>query len=100
MTINVYDIGDNVKMTGAFTDSNDDPADPSGVQLAYEDPSGNVTTLVYGVDAAVVKNSTGSYYVELEVDEAGDWHYRWIATGTGKGAQIGQFAVKPQQVLA
>lgn len=100
MTISVYDIGDNVKVTGAFTDANDDPADPSGVQFAYEDPSGNVTTLVYGVDAAVVKNSTGSYYVEIEVDEAGDWHYRWIGTGTGKGAQIGQFAVQPQQVLA
>lgn len=98
MTINVYDVGDVPRISGAFTDANDDPADPSAVSLAYTDPSGNVTTLVYGVDAALVKASTGNYYAEITADETGDWHYRWVSTGTGAGAQIGQFAVKPRQV--
>lgn len=98
MTINVYDVGDLVTVSGAFTDTSDDPADPSTVSLAYTDPSGNVTTLVFGVDADVVKDSTGNYHVDVSVDEAGDWHYRWISTGTGQGAQLGQFAVKPRQV--
>ncbi len=98
MGINVYDIGDYPKISGAFTDENDVAADPSDVSLAYEDPSGNVTTLVYGVDAALVKASPGNYYAEIEADEAGDWHYRWIATGTGAGAQEGQFVVRPRMV--
>ncbi len=100
MGINVYDIGDLVTVRGAFTDAAGLPADPAAVSVAYEDPSGNVTTLVYGVDAAVVKDSTGNYSLEISIDEAGDWHYRWIATGTGQGAQLGQFAVKNNQVAA
>lgn len=100
MSINVYDVGDLVTVRGAFTDANDDPADPSALSFAFEDPSGNVTTYVYLTDAQLVKDSVGNYSVEVSVDEPGDWHYRWIATGTGQGAQIGQFAVKPQQVQA
>lgn len=98
MGINVYDIGDVVRVTGTFTDASDDPADPSGVQLAYEGPTGTATTLTYGVDAEVVKASTGSYYVEITPDACGDWHYRWTGTGTGAGAQEGQFVVRPRMV--
>lgn len=98
MTINVYDVGDLVTVSGAFTDVAGLPADPATVSLAFVDPSGNVTTYLYLTDVQVVKDSTGNYHVDVNADEAGDWHYRWIATGTGQGAQLGQFAVKPRQV--
>ena len=98
MAINVYDVGDVVRVSGAFTDADDVAADPSGVQFAYEGPDGVAETLVYGTDAELVKASTGNYYVDLTPTTAGDWHYRWIGTGTGAGAQLGQFSVRPNQV--
>lgn len=100
MSINVYDVGDLVTVSAAFTDVNGDPADPAAVSLAFEDPAGTVTTYVFGTDPEVVKDSVGNYHVDIDADSAGDWHYRWIATGAGQGAQIGQFAVKPRQVIA
>lgn len=100
MTINVYDVGDLVTVEGAFTDANDDPADPAAVSFAFEDPAGTVTTYAYQADPEIVKDSTGNYHVDVSATAAGDWHYRWIATGAGQGAQIGQFMVKPQQVQA
>ena len=100
MSITVYDIGDVSRIAAAFTDISAVAADPSAHSLVYEDPSGNVTTLVYGVDAEVVKASTGNYYVDLALDESGDFHYRWVSTGTGAGAQQGQLMVKPTQAAA
>jgi hypothetical protein len=95
MAINTYDVGDLVKVSVLFTDVNDEPADPATVSLAFSDPSGNSLTYDYGSDPEVVKNSTGSYYVELSIDEAGDWFYRWYSTGAGQGSEQSQFAVKP-----
>lgn len=97
MSITIYDIGDVARITATFTDVAGVPADPSAVSLVYEDPSGAVTTHVFGTDAEVVKSSTGVYYEDVPIDEAGDWHYRWLATGTGAGAQQGQLMVKPTQ---
>lgn len=98
MTINTHDVGEVVRVTGLFKDINEVLADPTAVFFSYIDPSGNTTNLQYLVNVALVKDSTGTYHVDIEVDEAGDYHYRWVSTGTGKGAEIGQFMVKPQQV--
>lgn len=98
MSINVYDVGDLVTVSGEFTDVNDEPADPAGVSMAFRDPSGNATTYVFGTDAEVVKDSTGNYHVDLSIDEAGDWFYSWIGSGAGQGAEAGQFSVKPSIV--
>lgn len=100
MTINVHDVGDLVRVTGTFTDSADLPADPTALSFAFKDPSGSVTTYVFPTDAQLVKDSVGIYHVDVDVVEPGDWHYRWISTGAGQGAQIGQFMAKPNQVAA
>ena len=56
----------------------------------YKDPSGNTTSLTYGVDAALVKDSTGVYHVDVDADEVGWWHYRVYSTGTGQAAAAPQ----------
>lgn len=83
---NIYDIGDLVRITGTFTNSAGVVIDPTTVLFKHKDPSGNKTTLTYGVDSAVVRTSTGVYYVDLSVDEVGTWYYRWQSTGTGQSA--------------
>jgi hypothetical protein len=57
-----------------------------GVVIMHKDPSGNVTTLTYGVDAAVVKDGTGIYHVDVDVDEEGRWFYRCEGSGTTQQA--------------
>ena len=87
MAANVYDIGDLVRITGTWTRRSDGSAvDPTAVFCAYKDPSDNLSTLEYGVDAALQKDGTGIYYVDISADESGTWYYRFYSTGTGQAA--------------
>jgi len=97
---NTYDIGDLVKVTGTWTDSDDAALDPTAVFLVYKDPSGNVCdALQYGVGAEITKASTGVYTCNISIDEAGSWYYRWYSTGTGQAAQEGYFSVRVRQTV-
>lgn len=89
-----YDIGDRVHVTAAFTVSSV-ATDPTTVVFKYKDPSGTITTLTYGIDPEIVRSAEGNYYVDLDVDEQGDWWYRWAGTGAVVAAQEVKFYVQP-----
>ena len=97
---NTYDVGDLITTTGTWTDTDDDPLDPTAVFFSFRDPSGNVTSYTYGVGAQITKTSTGIYTCNISIDKAGTWYYRWYATGTGQAAQEDYFLVWPQRVTS
>lgn len=79
---NTYDIGDQARMSGAFTTvSSGAAADPTAITVIYRKPNGVETTLVYGTDAAVIKDSTGNYHADVTIDMSGRWYYRFEGTG-------------------
>lgn len=76
-----YIKGSKPKLTVHFTDpTTDDDVDPLTITLKVMDPSLNVTTYTYGVDAGFTKDSVGDYYMRVELDEGGTW--KWTYTGT------------------
>lgn len=89
--MNSYDVGDEVRCTGTFTDSGGSVQDPTAVFFKYEDPSGAVTTKQYVTDPEVVRDSVGVYHLDIDVDEAGMWWWRWYSTGSGQAADEDQF---------
>ena len=91
---NTYQLGDEVQVSGTFVDSAGDAIDPTDVYCQVRDPSGNITTYEYGVDAALVKDDTGEYHVDVDVDEVGWWWYRFYGTGTGQAADEERFRVE------
>lgn len=74
-----YDIGNKIRVTGTFTNplNNDAKVDPDTVNFSACSPSGDKTHYEYGTDEEVVKSSTGVYYFDLPLDEAGNWWVRW-----------------------
>jgi len=92
--MNVYDIGDLVKVSATFTDVTDDAIDPDVVIFAFKDPVGATTTYTYNEDAELVRDSLGTYHVNVSVDSAGTWYYRWSSTGTGQAAEEDHFVVR------
>lgn len=78
---NSYDVGDRVRIYSNFATPARVDTDPGTIVCKYVDPSGNVTTKTYGSDAEVVKDSTGRFHLDIDVDEAGTWTYRWNGTG-------------------
>src|SRR5689334_12331883 len=80
-------IGDRVRCTGTVSQQDGTPTTPSVVKGWYKNPAtGTVTTLQYGVDTALVQDSTGVYHFDLDVDVVGRWFFGFYSTGTGKAA--------------
>lgn len=107
-----YLIGESRRIVGVFKNIAGTMVDPSTVTMKYQKPrSSTVTTLVYGVDAALVRHSGtltdpatgityngasgGLYYVDLVpgAGEDGTWSWRWVSTGTPAQAEEGSFDV-------
>lgn len=92
---NVYDVGDRVRLRGVFTDLAGADTDPTTIVCKYQDPSGNETSVTY--PTTIVKESTGRYYLDLDIDEAGTWHYRWNGTGAVVAAGEQSFIARDTQ---
>ena len=90
---NTYKVGQLVRLSAAFTDSDSAAADPTAVSLYYKDPSGTIGEWVYTVDTDIVKDSTGNYHADIGIDEAGRWRWRWTGTGAVQSADEGYFEV-------
>lgn len=91
--MNTYDVGDLVRCTGTFTTAAGAATDPTVVGCKVLPPGGTVTTYVYGTDAALVKDSTGVYHVDVSGTVAGYWNYRFYSTGTGQAAGEEAFSI-------
>lgn len=91
----LYNLGDLVRVSGAFTTAAGSATDPGTVTTYYRNPAGSVTTLVYGADAALVKDSTGNYHVDIDANLPGYWHYAFRGTGSGQSAGENHFQVAP-----
>lgn len=88
-----FDYGDVIRATGTWEDSAGDAVDPTAVLCSFDDPAGTRTNYVYGVDAELVKSTTGIYYVDIDGDQVGRWHVRLYSTGTGKASNEDEFDI-------
>jgi hypothetical protein len=95
---NVYAKDSLVRISSEFTISGTD-SDPTTVQCLYKDPNNNVTTLVYGTDEALVRDATGKYHVDISASIAGNWWYRFEATGPVVAANEAEFVVSLSQIV-
>ena len=82
---NTYDIKDLVRVQGTFTDADDAAFDPDVITCKYLDPSGNETE-----NTSPTKSATGVYYVDIPIDEAGTWYYRFEGETSGGANQGGE----------
>lgn len=72
--------------------------DPTNVYFKYVSPTGVASTLHYGVDPSVQKDSTGNYHVDLSPTELGTYEWCWYSTGTGQAVDQGTFEIKASLV--
>lgn len=92
--MNHYALGNLVRVSVTFEYSDGTDVDPTAVYCKVRDPSGNVATYTYGVDAGLVRDNAGDYHLDVDADERGEWLYRWYSTGTGQAAAEGAFTVE------
>jgi len=95
-----FDLGQLVRATNTFTDDTGTVVDPTGVFVNYKSPGGTLTVLEFGVDAAVIKDSTGVYHVDIDGDEVGRWYVFWFSTGTGQASAEESFFINAVNAVA
>lgn len=98
MGTNVYAKDSLVRVSSEFTISGTD-TDPTTIKAMYKDPNNSVTTLTYGADAALVRDSTGKYHVDINATIAGNWWYRFEASGSVVAANEAEFVVSLSQIV-
>lgn len=95
--MNTYIRGNIIRVAGSYTGSTGVPTDPTAIHCVVLAPGTLPVEYVYGSDAAVVRVSAGSYYLDIDADLAGVWRYRWYSTGTSQAANEGAFHIAPSQ---
>lgn len=74
---------------GVLTD-----VDPTNVYFKYKRPGASTITYTYNVDAALVKDSTGNYHVDVDTSLAhGKYYCKFYSTGTYQAAAKIEFCV-------
>ena len=73
MSVTAIRVGDTRRLTATFTDISDAVIDPTTITFLMHEPDGTETSYVYGTDGENVKSSTGVYYVDWAITQAG-WH--------------------------
>lgn len=86
-------VGSLERVSVTFTGTNGAVADPTAVTCRYRSPAGTETSLTYGVDGSLVKDSTGVYHVDIPCTVAGIWRARFAGTGAVVAAAEDSFTV-------
>jgi hypothetical protein len=96
-----YELGQAVRLTAAFITAAGIAGDPTtvtfkeGVMTAAPPPDPTATSHVFGVDAAVIKDSVGNYHFDYVPTLPGVYTYLAVGTGVLAAVAVGRFRVKP-----
>ena len=91
--MNLYTKGQSVRVRGIFKNESGSLIDPTTVRCTWKCPNGAVVTKTYNVDAAVIRESTGSYYADISADQEGIYYYTVLSEGSWQSAKDGSFRV-------
>lgn len=94
MSMKEFALGASVRVRGKFKNPSTGLLfNPSVVKASYRHAAEAVTTKVYGVDVELVRESLGIYYIDIDANAVGEWHWRIFSEGTGQTAEEGTFKV-------
>jgi len=92
-----YDIGDIARLKVIFATPDGNAVDPSVIKFRVKNPNREITFYEYGVDAEILKDSTGTYHLDLFLDRPGTWYYRMEGLESNRGAGEKSLTVRESQ---
>ena len=89
----LFDVGDRVRASVQFRNDSNVLTDPSTIVVTVDPPGTGTQHLTYGVDGAVVRDTTGTYHTDFTLDRDGRWWVEWGGTGALTAAGVLNFLV-------
>lgn len=71
---------------------------PQSIEFELEKPGENVYS-TYNITSGIVHESTGIYYIDLDVDMVGKWKYSWFTYGNVTSSWKGFFQVEDARYI-
>lgn len=96
--MSIYDSGDLVHISAVFTDTANVTGDPTTVQLYWRNPNGSSGSAQYGTGTAIVRQSTGVYYLDSALGAPGTLWISWRSTGTLVGVEESYLTIRQPRV--
>lgn len=88
--------GQTVRLKIRFKDFEGALLDPTTVTVWVSDPTGPLNDYIYLTDPEVVKEGTGTYYMDIATGgESGIWRWRVVGAGSINNVKQGSFYVEP-----
>lgn len=91
-----FDKGDLLEVAVTFKNKAGTNTDPTTVRFKHKSPSGTVTIKTHPTDPEVVKDGTGLYHFDLDLNAIGVWSWRWEGTGTVQSVTEGDVVVRSE----
>jgi hypothetical protein len=89
-----YDSGDTARISTSISDIDGNAADPGTLVFRMMRPNGNEFSYEYVAESgSIVREEKGKYYVDIPLNEVGDWPYRWEGSGSVGVAEEGALTV-------
>ena len=92
-TLNAYNVGDLIRITGNLSTAAGLAVDPSALVVTVQAPNGTKTAYTYNSDPFPVRAEAGEFYVDYTPTQAGEHYYKFASTGTGQAVDEGAFMV-------
>lgn len=99
-----FDIGDQVRVTGTFTDTGGTVGDPTTVHFLYDTPTSVAATTATrtststGSVGGITKLSTGVFFYDVTATGQGKYETRFTSTGSLQASGESWFSVRAQRV--
>lgn len=84
MAVNQYDVGDTIRLRAYFTDTGDEPFDPSAVTFTIRTPSSTELSeqwVAASTTTTIVHPSSGEFTYDYLITAPGTFRYRAESTG-------------------
>jgi len=71
-----------IRIQSRIRDSNGDLVDPQTIRIELKKPGDeNYTVYSVATNPGIIKESTGIYYIDFDLDQPGRWKYTWFTLG-------------------
>ena len=95
----LYLVGESARIHVRVADISGAVIDPVSLVLRVKTAGGAVTAYTYGMNAEVVRESTGIYHADIALPTAGQWSYRWEVAAPNAGVAEGSINVQKSRVI-
>lgn len=89
-----------IRILARIRNSDGDLVDPQSISFELKKPGDeNYTVYTIATEIGITNESTGIYYIDLDLDQPGKWKYSWFTYGNPQSSYKSFFEVENSRYI-